>query len=103
MPAIAPQTGDRQLAKRRAGAFSTTALDVSLRELGRDTIVLMGVSTSGCVLSTVRWATDINYKIVVVSDGCADRDPEVHRVLTEKVFPRQATVVAAKEFLQALR
>jgi isochorismate hydrolase len=38
----------------------------------------------------------------VVEDGCADRDPEVHNLLMEKVFPRQATVVSSKEMVEAL-
>ncbi len=99
---VAPAAGERVLRKTKGGAFSTTALDVTLREMGRDTLVLMGVATSGCVLSTVRWATDINYSLIVVADACADRDPEVHRVLTEKIYPRQATVLTAQAFVQAL-
>jgi hypothetical protein len=39
---------------------------------------------------------------VVLADACADRDPEVHRVLTEKVFPRQALVTTVDEWAQAL-
>ena len=96
---IAPKQGDRLLRKVRTGPFSSTPLDVLLREQGKDTIVLMGISTSGCVLSTVRWGADINYRIVVVKDACADADPEVHRVLTEKLFPRQGTVLTAEEFV----
>src|SRR3990172_3380429 len=88
-PGVAPAPGERVISKTKAGPFSTTGLDVILREMGRDTLVLMGVATSGCVLSATRWAADINYKVVVVTDACADRDPEVHRVLTEKIFARQ--------------
>ena len=62
--------------------------------------MIMGVATSGCVLSATRWAADINYKVTVVKDACDDRDPEVHRVLTEKIFVRQG-VLTAEEFLQA--
>jgi hypothetical protein len=36
--------------------------------------------------------------VTVLSDGCTDTDEEVHRVLTTKVFPRQATVVTANEW-----
>ena len=86
----------------RPGPFSTTDLDVTLRESGRDTIVIMGVSTSGCVLSCTRWAVDVNYKFIVVSDACSDGDAEVHRVLTEKIYPRFGTVVNAQEFLNAI-
>lgn len=55
--------------------------------------MLAGIATSGVVLSTVRQAADPDYRLVVLADGCLDPDPEVHRVLTEKVFPRQADVV----------
>ena len=99
-PGVAPAAGERVIAKTKAGAFSTTGLDVLLREMGRDTLVLMGVATSGCVLSTVRWAADLNYELIVIRDACDDRDPEVHRVLTEKVYPRQGTVLTAEEFLR---
>ena len=49
------------------------------------------------MLSTLRHAADADYQLVVVKDACADMDEEVHRVLTEKVFPRQAKVVTAAE------
>ncbi len=101
-PEIAPQPGEMVLTKRRFGPFSTTNLDEILKQRGIETLVLLGISTSGCVLSTVRWAADIDYRIIVLSDCCADRDEEVQRVLTEKILPRQATVVTAEEFHKAL-
>jgi nicotinamidase-related amidase len=99
---VTPEEGETVITKVRPGPFSTTALDVSLREMGRDTLIVMGVATSGCVLSAVRWATDINYKFVVVADACSDADPEVHRVLTEKVYPRQGTVMTTEQFLGSI-
>jgi nicotinamidase-related amidase len=99
---VAPAEGELVITKVRPGPFSTTALDVTLREMGRDNLVIMGVATSGCVLSSVRWAVDINYSFIVVSDACSDGDPEVHRVLTEKVYPRQGTVMTTDEFLSGL-
>jgi nicotinamidase-related amidase len=54
------------------------------------------------ILSTVRLAADLDYQLIVVEDGCADRDPEVHKLLMEKVFPRQATVVSSKEMVEAV-
>jgi len=98
---VAPQPGDIVVTKRRVGAFSTTDLETILRAKNIDTLVLFGISTSGVVLSTVRWAADMDYRMVVVADACADRDEEVHRVLTEKVFPWQATVVNAQELMKA--
>jgi len=99
---IVPRPGEPVFTKSRVGPFSTTDLDESLKKQGIETLVLMGISTSGCVLSAVRWAADIDYRLVVVSDCCADRDEEVNRVLMEKVFPRQATVVTSPEIIQAM-
>ena len=91
-PAIAPRPGDLLVTKRRVSAFSGSDLEILLRGLGVGTLVLTGIATSGVVLSTGRQAADLDYRLVVLSDGCLDADPDVHRVLTQKVFPRQATV-----------
>ncbi len=99
---VAPQPEDIIVTKRRVGAFSTTDLETILRAKNINTLVLFGISTSGVVLSTIRWAADMDYSLVVISDACADRDAEVNRVLMNKVFPWQATVVTTREFLNAI-
>ncbi len=99
---IAPQPGDIVVTKRRVGAFSTTDLETILRSNNISKLVLFGISTSGVVLSTVRWAADMDYSLVVISDLCSDRDSEVNQVLLDKVFPWQATVVNSKEFLKTI-
>jgi nicotinamidase-related amidase len=101
-PAVAPTPGDVIVTKHRVSAFSGTDLDMVLRANGIETLILAGIATSGVVLSTVRHAADADYRLVVVSDCCADPDPEVHRVLTEKVFARPATVTAANAVIAAL-
>jgi nicotinamidase-related amidase len=97
-PAVAPQPGDIVVTKRRVSAFTGSDLDVLLRGLDAETLVLTGIATSGVVLSTLRQAADLDYRLVVLADACLDRDPEVHRVLTEKVFPRQADVRTVAEW-----
>jgi nicotinamidase-related amidase len=96
-PSVAPEPGDLVVRKTRVGAFSTTDLDEQLRGRGIGTLVLAGISTSGVVLSTVRHAADRDYRLYVLEDACADRDPEVHGVLMRKVFPRQAEVIAVAD------
>jgi nicotinamidase-related amidase len=96
-PRIAPGEGELVVRKRRVGALSTTDLDERLRQRGIDTLILCGIATSGVMLSTVRDAADRDYRLFVLEDGCFDADPEVHRVLTQKVFPRQATVISIDE------
>jgi nicotinamidase-related amidase len=100
--AVAPRADEVVIVKHRVGAFSGTDLQMILGAKEVDTLVLLGIATSGVVLSTLRHAADADYRIVVVQDCCADRDPEVHRCLLEKVFPRQATVVSAADVLAAL-
>ncbi len=101
-PTLAPRPDEVTITKHRVSAFAGTDLDQILRAHAIDTLVLAGIATSGVVLSTLRHAADADYRIVVAEDACADRDPEVHRVLMEKVFPRQATVVKTAEVVAAL-
>lgn len=101
--AVAPKAGELTVTRRRVGGFSGSDLQCVLSGSGRSHLVLFGVTTSGVVLSTVRAASDLDYTMNVVADCCVDRDPEVHRVLTEKVFPGMAPVITAADFLSAVR
>jgi nicotinamidase-related amidase len=101
-PSVAPLAGDVTVTKLRVSAFAGSDLDVVLRSGGVDSLVLAGIATSGVVLSTVRQAADLDYRITVLADGCLDADAEVHRVLTEKIFPRQADVVGVSEWIASL-
>jgi len=94
---VAPEPGDIIVRKVRVGAFSTTDLDAQLRERGVDTLILAGISTSGVVLSTVRDASDRDYRVLVLADATADREPGVHAFLTERIFPRQADVITVAD------
>jgi nicotinamidase-related amidase len=85
--------GDILVRKTRFGAFSTTDLYTHLHGDGIDTLVVSGISTSGVVLSSLRDAADADYRLYVLSDATGDPDPEVHRVLIQKVFPAQADVI----------
>lgn len=101
---LAPQAGEITVIKRRVSAFTGSDLQVVLSAYGISHLVLTGISTSGVVLSTLREAADKDYRLTVLSDCCADADPEVHSVLTTKVFPRQADVMTLEEWskLQSL-
>jgi len=101
-PAVAPQPGDIVVTKRRVGAFTGSDLEVVLRAQDIDHLVLTGIATSGVVLSTLRAAADMDYRLTVLSDCCADGDDEVHRVLLAKVFSRQADVLTAPAWAAAL-
>jgi nicotinamidase-related amidase len=94
---IAPQEGDIVVRKQRVGAFSTTDLHEQLQARGIDTLVLAGISTSGCVHSTVLDAFDRDYRVIVLSDAVADPDTEVHNFLLERVFPKRGEVLEVRD------
>lgn len=102
MPVLTPATEDVVVTKRRLGAFAGTDLEIILRTRNISHIVLAGLSTSGVVLSMLRQGVEMDYVMTVLSNLCADRDEEVHRVLTEKVFPRHAEVMSSAEWIEGL-
>ncbi|MHB8231678.1 MAG: cysteine hydrolase family protein [bacterium] len=99
---VAPLPGEPIVTKLRVSAFTGSDLEVILRSRGIDNLILTGIATSGVVLSTLREAADEDYRLIVLSDACLDTDPEIHRVLTEKVFPRQADVMTVDEWTESL-
>jgi nicotinamidase-related amidase len=101
-PTLAPLPGEPIVTKRRVSAFAGSDLDVLLRARETRSLVLCGIATSGVVLSTLRAAADLDFELTVLRDACADTDPEVHRVLLDKVFPRQARVIDAAAWAAGL-
>ena len=100
---VAPRPDEPVVTKLRVSAFTgSDSWQVTSAPSGVDTLVLTGIATSGVVLSTLREAADKDYRLVVLSYGCLDSDPEVHRLLVEKVFPRQADVLTVDEWADTL-
>lgn len=101
-PSLGALPGEMVVTKKRVSAFAGSDLEVILRGHRIEHIVLTGIATSGVVLSTVREASDKDYRISVLSDACADRESEVHNVLIGKVFPRQAEVLTVDQWVAGL-
>lgn len=97
----APVGDEPVVTKHRGSAFTGTDLEMILRANDIDTLVLLGIATSGVVLATLLHAADADYRLAVVGDCCADRDPDLHAALIERYFPRMATVIDAASFCQA--
>ncbi|MGC2639393.1 MAG: isochorismatase family cysteine hydrolase [Acidobacteriaceae bacterium] len=101
-PALGPEETDIVITKHRVSAFTGTDLDMILRAKEIDTLILFGIATSGVVLSTLLGASDADYRVMVVKDCCLDMDRDLHACLTDKLFPRRATVLTADELLQRI-
>lgn len=73
-----PAPGELVVKKTRYSAFLGADLDVRLKALGVDTLVIAGLTTECCVDSTVRDAFDLDYHVFVAADACAAYDAELH-------------------------
>ena len=102
-PSVRPIEGEVVVGKHRVNALYGTGLDVVLRANDIETLIILGYATSGVVLSTTRYAADLDYRLVVVENCCADQDLEVHEFLIKRIFPRQADVVGSEAVIAAFK
>lgn len=101
-PEVAPEPGDVIVTKRRASAFSGSDLDLVLRSRNIDSLVLAGIATSAVVLSTACRAIDLDLGLTVLTDACLDTDPELHRVITENLFPLWGDALTVEDWLATI-
>jgi maleamate amidohydrolase len=96
---LAPLDGDRVITKTYPSAFFGTALADELKALRIDTVVIAGLSTSGCVRATALDALCHGFVPVVVEDGCGDRDKRVHDANIFDLKAKYATVTGSAAIL----
>lgn len=99
---IEPIGDEPVVTKPDVSAFSGSNLDTLLRAAAADTLILAGIATQFVVLDTLEDAADLGYRLIVLSDACADIDPRTHRHYMEKVFPRKALVIDTGEWIKTL-
>ena len=100
---VAPEPGDVLLPKKHPSAFFGTPLASYLVDLGADTLVVTGCTTSGCVRSSVVDAFSYNFRVVVPSDAVYDRGATSHRVNLFDMSEKYADVMTTEECEAALR
>ena len=96
---LAPRAGEVLVPKLRWSAFHGTPLDKLLRTRGADTIVLVGGSTDVGIASTAFAARDLDYNVVIVSDGCTSPERDNHEQMMARVFPRMARVRTTEQVI----
>ncbi|KAI0481297.1 putative N-carbamoylsarcosine amidase [Xylariaceae sp. FL0804] len=100
---LEPAPGDTVVSKKYASAFFGTALATELRVLNVDTLVICGVSTSGCVRATTLDAMQSGFRPMVVASACGDRSPEIQKANLFDLDSKYADVVSEEEALERLR
>jgi nicotinamidase-related amidase len=99
----APSDGELVLHKGTPSAFASTSLRGVLRDLGCDSVVVAGESTSGCVRGTVVDGRCEGFAMAVVEDGCFDRFESSHRQSLFDLDQKYADVITATETESYLR
>jgi maleamate amidohydrolase len=103
VPALAPRAGEVVVTKQYASAFFGTPLASTLHGLGVDTVVVVGLTTSGCVRASTLDALQYGFVPVVVADAVGDRDPRPHEASLLDLGAKYADVVGEAEAVAELR
>ncbi len=99
---LEPQKGDHIVEKMRMNAFYETRLDILLRGLGVETLVITGAWTNMSIEHTARHAADAGYRAVVASDGTSTVDGEWQNAALSYAMQNVASVGTCAEIADAL-
>ncbi|WP_420751836.1 isochorismatase family protein [Rhodococcus sp. O3] len=102
---LEPTCAEMLVTKKYPSAFFGTTLNSHLTWLGVDTVLIAGLSTSGCVRATTLDAMQHGYIPIVVEDAVGDRDSAIHRSNLFDMQQKMAEVwplSRAQEYLRAL-
>lgn len=101
-----PEPTDIILPKRRFSAFFKTDLDQTLRTFGADTVVVTGITTECCVLTTAMDGLCHDFSVIILEDGCASRNKAIHEACLNlyrdfALYPL-LRIMTLEEFIKAL-
>ena len=88
--------------KTASGVFSSTNLHYVLKNLGIESLFVVGVYTNECVETTVRDACDLGYLVTVVEECCATVTPELHEASLATLRDRYARIMTLADSIQTL-
>jgi maleamate amidohydrolase len=96
---LSPLAGEAVIEKQWASGFFKTDLDIRLRALGVDSLVVTGLTTSGCVRATAVDGLQYDYKVVVPAEAVGDRNQEAHQANLFDLNTKYADVIPLAEVL----
>lgn len=99
---LEPAPGETVIGKQYASAFFGTSLAAQLTSMQVDTLLITGVSTSGCVRASAVDACQHGFIPVVVREAVGDRAPEPHEANLFDLQAKYAEVVSLQETLDYL-
>jgi gluconolactonase len=100
---LEPQDGDHIVEKMRMNGFYDTRLDILLRGLGVETLIITGAWTNMSIEHTARHAADAGYRAVVASDGTSTVDDEWQNAALNYAMQNVAAVGTCAEIASAFK
>ena len=101
-PRIAPVIGETVIEKRWASGFFNTDLAQRLKDEGADSIVVGGLTTSGCVRATAVDGLQNDYRVVIAREATGDRNLAAHESNLFDLQAKYADVLSLKSVLSLL-
>jgi nicotinamidase-related amidase len=101
-PELNQQVTEPLIIAHRASVFFGTDLQARLSAQGIDTLIMVGIASTGVVLSSVAYASDADFRLFTVKDCCYDPDPIVHDHLFSTAFDSRTTVLSLADALSLL-
>ncbi len=101
-PALQPIAGELLVEKQWASSFYGTELDVELKAMNVDTLIVTGLTTSGCVRATVVDGLQHDYVVIVAEEAVGDRNAEAHAANLFDMHAKYADVVKVDDVLHQL-
>jgi len=101
-PELGRRETDYEIIKPRYSAFFHTPLDLLLRRLRTDTVVLTGTTTPNCIRTTCYDAISLDYNVVVLEDCCSSNTAQIQRANLEDMARVGARVCSSGDFLAHL-
>jgi gluconolactonase len=99
---LEPQDGDHIVEKMRMNAFYNTRLDILLRGLGVETLIITGAWTNMSIEHSARHAADAGYRAIVASDGTSTVNDEWQHAALNYAMQNVASVATCAEISAAL-
>ncbi len=98
-PELSPEDGDYIIIKPRFSAFFMTELDLILRRLGIETIILIGTTTPNCIRTTCYDGISLDYNVVVIEDCCSSQNEHIQKANMTDMDNIGADIITSDEFL----
>ncbi|KAG8153346.1 isochorismatase family cysteine hydrolase [Burkholderia catarinensis] len=101
-PELGRQPDEPLIVAHRASVFFGTDLQATLVAQGIDTLIMVGIASTGVMLSSIAYASDADFRLYTVKDCCYDPDPVVHEHLFATAFESRTTVLSLADALRLL-